>query len=691
MTDFSASSSPSPLFDHLLYGGDYNPEQWLETPEVWDEDNRLMRSAHINTVSLGIFAWATLEPEEGTYNFDWLDEQMNRLHASGVRVNLATPSGAKPAWMAQKYPEIRRVGQNGLREPQQGRHNHCPTSPVYREKVHQMNTRLAERYAQHPALQLWHVSNEYGGYCYCDLCFEAFQNWLRARYNNNLDALNRAYWSRFWSHTYTAWEQINTIDDAVHGLQLDWRRFMTDQVTDFLRVEIAPLRRHTPNVPVTTNFMGLYDAYNYWKLAEPLDVVCWDSYPNWHGPESDGETACGVSFIHDIYRALKGGRPWLLLETTPSSVNWSPISRPRRPGMNRLNGLQAVAHGSDAVLYFQWRKGRGGFEKFHGAVVDHAGSDNRVFRECAALGAELTHLSAVAGAQTPAQVALIYDWENEWAIKFAQGPRNRNKDYGSTCRDHYRPFWRRGVSVDVIDSTVSDLTPYKLLVAPMLYMLRPGVTERIREWVVSGGTLVATYLTGLVDESDLCFLGGFPGPLRPVLGVWAEEIDVLHDHQTQTVQATDAGRTLGLSGDYTARQLCEVIHPEGAEVLATYQTDYYAQTPAVTRHAYGKGTAYYIASRNESRFADDLLGGLIESLALPRALDTDLPDGVTAQTRVGANGETFLFVLNFTPESRTVNVGTGLVDTETEQSVPDVLTLDAYGARILTRSTTANK
>jgi beta-galactosidase len=681
----ASTSNVSPvrsLPSRLLYGGDYNPEQWHETPEVWDEDMRLMREAGVNTVSLGIFSWVTIEPEEGVYHWDWLDSMMDKLHANQVGVNLATPSGAKPSWMAQKYPEIRRVSENGIRDKQRGRHNHCPTSPVYRAKVHEMNTRLAERYGKHPALQLWHISNEYGGYCYCDLCLGAFQQWLRVRYNDDLNALNRAWWTRFWSHTYTDWSQIDAIDSDVHGLQLDWRRFMTDQVTGFLQNELEPIRRITPDVPATTNFMGTYDAYNYWKLAEPLDVVCWDAYPGWHGAGSEAEVACNLGFTHDIYRSMKAGRPWLLMETTPSLVNWQPVSRPRRPGMNRLSNLQAVAHGSDAVLYFQWRKGRGSGEKFHGAVVDHNGANNRVFRECAALGAELKTLSSLAGATTPAEVALVYDWENEWAIKFSQGPRNKDKNYGETVRDHYRPFWKRGVSVDVVDSTV-DFSPYKLLVAPMLYMMRPGVAERITDFVQNGGAFVATYLTGIASESDLVFLGGFPGPLKEVLGVWVEETDVLHDHQTQTVQASEAGQGEGLMGEYAARHLCDIVHAKSADILATYGQDFYAHTPAITRNTFGKGSAYYIAARCESRLADDLLGNLVQTLNLSRALPTDLPDGVNVQRRFTDRGQEVLFVLNFTEQEQTVQIPAGLTDVSTSEPVRETLTLAPYGAHVL--------
>ena len=649
----------------ILHGGDYNPDQWLAEPAVLAEDLRLMKLAGVNAVSLGIFSWVTLEPAEGQFEFAWLDRVMEGLASHGVQVILATPSGSKPAWLSQRYPEVCRCQPTGHRDHHAGRHNHCPTSPVYRDKVQIINAKLAERYARHPALMLWHVSNEYGGECHCSLCKQAFRDWLQRRYGT-LDAVNRAWWSRFWSHTYTDWSQIDFIDGSINGLVLDWKRFVTDQTVDFFRHEITPLKQFTPQVPVTTNMMGTYAGLNYWKFVPHADVVGWDSYPDWHGTPTADESgiACQTAFTHDIYRAMKPDQPWLLFESTPSQTNWHGVPRAKRPGLHRLASLQAVAHGADAVLYFQWRKGQGGSEKFHGAVVDHVGHEHtRVFREVAALGAELESLAAVAGTTSRATVALIYDWENRWAIDAAAGPRNLDKDYEATVLNHYRPYWRAGVTADVI-AMDCDFTGYRLLVAPMLYMVRPGVAERISEFVRNGGTYVATYLTGYVDQSDLCFRGGFPGPLRPVLGLWNEECDILHAHHTQTVLPV-AGNGLGLSGSYAARHYCEVIHLEGGQSLANYGSDYYARQPAVTVNRHGAGHAYYIAARTDDRFLQDFHGALIRQLQLPRSWAGELPAGVCAQRR----GDR-VFLMNFSDKPQLI---TGAQAVE----------LPAFGAAVL--------
>lgn len=642
----------NPRFPYMLHGGDYNPEQWISTPEVWDEDARLLQLAHCNVVSVGIFSWSMLEPREGDFQFDWLDRVFEKMSNAKVGIVLATPTGAKPNWMAMKYPEIRRCRPDGTREPQQGRHNHCYSSPVYREKAAIINTRLAERYGAHPSLVMWHVSNEYGGECHCPLCKSAFREWLKNKYKT-LDALNDAWWARFWSHTFMDWDQVDAIDGSVHGLALDWKRFVTDQTVDFMRHEIVPLKRISPQVPVTTNMMGFYTGLNYWKFAPYVDVISWDSYPRWHAEDPEWKTGVSTAFTHDLNRSMKS-KPFILMESTPSQQNWTPIAPLKRPGMHKLASLQAVAHGSDSVMYFQWRKSRGSCEKFHGAVVDHyhAGIEKtRVFQDVTELGEELEGLKDVVGTTTPAEVAVIYDWENRWMIDMESGPRNLNKNYFETCLEHYEPLWQRGVPVDVIDME-QDLSKYKLIIAPMLYLLRAGVEDRLREFVRNGGTLVATYLTGYVNENDLCYLDGFPGPLREVFGIWAEELDAVPDHKVQKIKAVK-GNSLGLKGKYEARHLCEMIHQEGAKALAHYASDFYASQPAVTVNKFGAGKAYFIASRNDARFCDDLVAGLVKQLKLRRAADARLPQGVSATLRTNGKRD-WVFYMNFT--GRSVNM-----------------------------------
>ena len=692
MKDFSIVNEKVKGF---LHGGDYNPDQWLNYPEILKEDIRLLKMANCNCVTLNIFGWSAIEPEEGKYEFEWLDSIMDNLAKEGIHVILATPSGARPAWMSQKYPEVLRVNGDRTRILHGQRHNHCYTSPIYREKTSKINRILAERYKNHPSLIMWHISNEYGGECHCELCQEAFRNWLKKKYDNSLEKINEAWWTGFWSHKITNWSQIESPsvngEIYVHGHNLDWKRFVTDQTIDFYKNEIAPIREITPNIKVTTNFMGdypkmgLFNGLDYWKFAKEVDVISWDSYPAWHNNfETTWELAANVGFVNDVYRSLKGGQPFLIMESTPSLVNWHKVNKGKRPGMHILSSMQSVAHGSDSVLYFQWRKGRGGSEKFHGAVVDHCGHENtRVFREVTKLGENLDSLKEIVGATVSSEVAIIYDWENRWAIEDCQGLSNDTKDYMGTCQKHYNYFWENGIAVDIINME-SDFSNYKILVAPMLYMVRDGVGDKINEFVKNGGTLITTYFSGVVDQNDLCFLGGFPGPLRDVTGVWVEEIDTLYDSDTNKINMK-LDNELNINGTFSIKDYCDVIHAETAEVLATYSDDYYSGMPAVTVNKYGKGKAYYIGARIEEKFIEELYSSITKKLEVSKAIDSDLPSGVTVQMRSSKTND-YIFVMNFSEENKLVKLDSKeYVDMITNEVIKDSINIEKYGVRVLKR------
>ena len=672
----------TPRFPHLLHGGDYNPEQWLSYPDVLAKDIELMKKAHVNCVSLGIFAWSHLEPEEGVYDFSWLETIIERLYENGIYTILATPSGARPRWMAQKYPEVLRVANNGVRNAYGDRHNHCLTSPIYRDKVKQINTRLAQHFAGNPAVILWHISNEYSGACYCPLCRKAFIEWVKQKYGT-LENLNHAWWADFWSHTYTSWDQVEPPlangDSTLHGLNLDWKRFTTDQTVDFMREEIRAVKQVNPTLPVTANLMGFFDGLDYFRFGDDLDVVSWDNYPCWHQGDNVA-IAAQAAASHDLMRSIKRA-PWLLMESTPSMTNWQDVSKLKRPGMHELSSLQAVAHGAQSVQYFQWRKSRGSFEKLHGAVVDHNGEGNtRVFHDVEKTGEWLQQLDAkIYPTRIQPRVALIYDWENRWAVEDAKGPRNSGLHYLETVLAHHRALWEKGIATDLIDMTKS-LDRYKLVVAPMNYLYRKGYAEALRQFVENGGTLVGTYWSGIVDDTDLCCLGGMPGQgMMEVFGIWNEETDALYEGETNTL-VPETGSGLPQKA-YEVRELCALVHAQGAQVLAAYGSDFYQGTPALTVHPYGKGQAYYVAARTGLDFLRDFYEKLRLELALPRALQAELPAGVIATRRQGDEHD-FVFLQNYGDSEQVVQLPAGMTDAVTGEPVGKVQ-LPAYGISVL--------
>ncbi|MEK5255298.1 beta-galactosidase [Paenibacillus sp. FSL F4-0125] len=672
----SPISSKAPV---MLHGADYNPEQWLKYPEILREDIRLMKLANCNVMSVGIFSWVSLEPEEGVFTFDWLDSVLDSFAENGIYAFLATPSGARPAWMSEKYPEVLRVERNRVHNLHGFRHNHCFTSPVYREKTAILNAKLAERYSQHPAVIGWHISNEFGGECHCDLCQNAFRDWLKVKYNNSLDEVNHAWWATFWSHNYTSWTQIESPaphgETQVHGLNLDWRRFVSERTIDFCQHEINVVRPYNPALPITTN-MHMIDGIDYRELAKILDVVSWDAYPEWHYTEDgdDARLAAWTAMHYDLMRSFKK-KPFLLMESTPSLTNWQSVSKLKRPGMHKLSSLQAVAHGSDSVQYFQWRKSRGSSEKFHGAVVDHSGhSETRVFKDVTEVGKTLAGMTEVVGTSTPVKTAIIFDWDNRWAIKDAQGIRNSGLRYEETVLQHYRALWELGIPVDMIGSG-DDLSSYKLVIAPMLYLISEENGKRIEKFVEQGGNFLATYWSGVVNETDLCHLGGFPGPLRRTLGIWAEETEGLHSRDLNGV-VMQASNALNLSGEYDAHEIAELIHLEGAEALGTYRSDFYAGHPALTVNRFGEGNAYHLATRvKDASFYVELYAAITAKAGITRALDSELPTGVTAQLRTDGESD-YIFVQNYSGSPQAVKIdGADYTDLSSGSAAPAVLNL----------------
>lgn len=645
-------------FPKILYGGDYNPEQFPK--EIWDEDMRLFRLAGIDTATINVFSWSLNQPDEETYRFDWLDELMNKLHDSGMRACLGTGTAAHPAWMARKYPDVLTVTYDGKRRKYGRRHNSCPNSPTFRRYAGQMASKLAERYKDHPALLLWHVNNEIGIRCYCDNCERAFREWLKQRYGT-LEQLNQAWYTRFWGHTFYDWEEIvlpsalseglqnsNSDQTAFQGITLDYYRFNSDSWLECYLIECRAIKEIIPDAVVTTNFQGngTYKPLDYFRWAPHLDIVALDIYPENHTPESY------MALRYDLMRGLKDGAPFLLMEQSPSVINWKAVNPLKRPGVMRLRSYQAVARGAESVMFFQLRRSLGAYEKFHGAVIDHAGHEHtRVFKECAELGQELQRLgSGLLGARTESRVGLLFDWENWWAVELGGGPSVHLK-YLDQMQKYYDAFYELRIPVDFIHEG-TELGRYDLVVAPLLYMAKPGLARKLEQFVQGGGTFVTTFFSGIADEHDRVVPGGYPGELRRLLGIWVEEIDALFpDRRNRIVVKQPFGL---LDGSYECRLACEIVHPEGAETIAVFGEDFYRGSPALTRHRYGQGEAWYAATEPDRRFLGQWLQALCEAKGI-RPLCA-APPGVEVAERA-KDGAIYTFVLNHSDAAQKIHIG----------------------------------
>jgi beta-galactosidase len=665
-----------------LYGGDYNPEQWdaaqgYDEESIWRDDMRLMRLAGVNAVSVGIFSWTSLQPSECVFTLDWLDRLMALLAENDVRACLATPTAAQPAWLSAAYPDVLPVDESGLRRQHGRRQNYCPTSPDFRRLAQGIVRRIADRYRQHPALLLWHVSNEYGPYCYCPRCAERFRAWLRDRYGS-LSEVNRRWVGSFWSHTYTDWEQIappaTRGEQSVQGLLLDYRRFMSEMNLECYRNETEVLRELTPNIPITTNLMSTFKPLDYFAWAPYLDIVSWDSYPR------HNDHPAAIAFRHELMRGLKDGAPWLLIEQTPSQVQWTPHNPLKRPGEMRQLSYQAIAHGADGVMFFQWRQSRGAEEMFHGAVVSHAGHENtRVFRDVAALGAELRKLGAtLLGSRIHARVALVFSWPNWWSVEFRPGPSS-SVDYVEHVLAYYRTFWDQNIAVDII-APDHDLSRYDLVVAPLLHAVTESQAEAIAGYVQAGGTFLTTFFSGIVDADNRAWLGGYPGPLRRTLGIWVEEFDPLEPEMSNRLVVPEGGAVP--AGSYACDLWCDLLHLEGATALASYGEDFYSGRPAVTENRFGRGRAVYVGTRPEPAFMSSLIHAILSESGVSAALE--VPAGVEVTCREGRQGS-YLLVLNHADQPATIRLPGAFHDLLTDRLHDDgALELQPRGVAILT-------
>jgi beta-galactosidase len=604
-------------------------------------------------VSINIFSWASLEPRPEEYHFAQLDRIMDLLAEHGIMADLATATASPPTWMSRVYPQMLPVTSSGGRLSHGSRQHYCPNSPDYRRKAAMLVERLAERYHAHPALRMWHVNNELGCHvstCYCDTCAEAFRAWLQERYQS-LEELNASWGTAFWSQHYYAWEDIlpprATPTHHNPGQMLDYWRFMSDSLLSCYRQEAEILRRVTPEVSVTTNFMVAHKPVDGFAWAPHLDIISIDQYPHITDP------AWEWALTHDVMRSLKGGRPHLVMEQSASQVNWRPQNPHKRPDVLYLQSMQSVARGADGVLYFQWRQSEAGGELFHGAMLSHEGSEHtRIFQQVARVGADLQRLSpAVVGSRIENEVALVMDWQNWWAVEYQPAPSDLVR-YWEELKASYQALYNLNAGVDVVQPD-ADLSRYRLVVVPLLFLLRPGAAANLERFVARGGILLTTFFSGIVDERYHAALGGYPGQLRKLLGLRVEEFDpILAEMSNQVVIEEGV-----LKGIYPSSLWGEYLHLEGAQAVGTFASDYYTGQPALTVNSYGAGQAWYLATHASA----DLLVSLLRHLAEQAHVEPILaaPSGVEVTRRRRPDGSPIYFILNHTTELARLSLPTG--------------------------------
>ncbi|KAA3660104.1 MAG: beta-galactosidase [Chloroflexi bacterium] len=618
----------------MIYGGDYNPEQWPES--VWLEDVQLMQEAGVNLVSLAIFSWAKLEPRPGEYDFAWLDRIIDLLYEHGISVNLATATASPPPWFSHKYPESLPVDIEGRRYKPGGRQHYCPNSMAYRETAVSLTTQIATRYHQHPAVVMWHINNEYGCHvheCYCKVCTIAFQQWLRERYHT-IAALNEGWTTSFWSQSYSDWEQIalphRTTSFRNPGQMLDYRQFMNDSLFAIYRAEVEAVRAVGATQPVTTNFLGM-QMLDYFAWVKEMDVVALDIYPD---PGLGNHTWRFAAFFHDLTRSQGGKRPYLVMEQATTQVNWRAINKLKPPGMMRALSYQALLRGADGVMFFQWRASQGGAEKYHSGMVPHNGKNSRIFREVCQLGDELKRLTAVTGTHVPAQVGMLCSYQNVWALQLDSKPALI--DPTEIINPWYQAILSLNVPVDIVHPD-NDLNQYQVLIAPMLYQITQSQASAMQKFVENGGTLIVTYFSGIVNQQEQVWLGGYPALLKDVLGIEVEEWQPFNPDETNRLQIEGADDAI--SCDHWA----DLLHTTTAKTIATYQQDFFAGRPAITKNSFGAGMAYYLGTRPSHPY----LAQFMYRVLTEKGISSPVIAGENVEVGWRTNGDqTFLFLIN---------------------------------------------
>ena len=643
-------------FGCIPFGGDYCPEQWDE--DTWKEDIRLMKELGVNTVTINVHSWVMNQPAEDVFDYTTLDKIVQMLTDADIRIIMGTATTAVPNWMGKKYPDMLLTDVSGRHYTAARREVYCTNSPDYRREIRTAVEHLAEHYRNNRNIKLWHMANEVGVVCYCENCAKAYRRYLKKKFGT-LENLNEQWTTAFWGHTYTDWEEIepprattefvaaandpDSVDRHFRSTEaIEYLRFFSESLRECYEIERDAIRKYIPDALVTNNFQ--YRTLDYRRVCAASDVIAYDSYPK------QGEHPSKSAMRYDTSRnLLTRGKNFMLMEMTPSQASWDRTVPVKRPGEVELIALKGIGHGADSSLFFQIRKNRSGFEKFHGAMIEHSGRiDTRTGRELKLLAQKLRALEPyLSETSVHAQVAVIMDFDTMYGVEI---PCSIQKEinYMSEVEHYYRYFNEQNITVDVVPAT-ADLSAYKLVVAPMLYMLPESSGKEITRFVNAGGIFVTTYYSGMADLNDRIYPGGYPGVLKDVCGIWVEETDALSAKQNNRVKTSDV-----LGGkDYSCGFMCDIIHLEGARSLGVYSEDFYADTPCICENDYGAGKAIYIGSKLDDAGVDAVLSYATACSRVSNVLST--PEGVEACLRQGKE-HSLMFIVNNMPQEQSVAV-----------------------------------
>ncbi len=654
----------------MYIGVDYYPEHWPQSR--WKTDVRLMRKAGFNVVRLAEFAWSKMEPEEGRFEFEWLDEILGLLRREGISAILGTPTAAMPAWAPRRYPEVMAEQADGTRQTWGIRKNNCFSSGTYRLLSERITRAMGEHFTATPNVIGWQTDNEFGApVCRCGSCLATFHDWLRTRYGS-LQELNRAWGTHFWGHTFGEWSEIPfPVNPQGHNPSacLDWARFNSWLNVRFQHDQVRILRRTCPKHFVTHNLMGLFKELDYYDLAKDLDFVSWDNYPVWGAPDMRYD----ASLAADLMRGIKGRNFWIM-EQTAGPGGWASIARNPRPGEIRAVAHQQVAHGADGMVWFRWRTCTAGREQYWHGLLGHDGKPGRRYREAARTASELKKLAPVlAGTTVDARVAIIYDYDSIWAQDYQPGYAEGAAQ--NAIRRYHRALFRAGVNVDLVPPS-ADLSRYRAVFAPHLFVMPDELARRLDAWVRQGGVLVADIRTGVKDGTNLCHDRTLPGLLGPAMGIRIDEYEGLTGQIAYEATGTDA-----FPGTFSGSQYADWVIPERAEKLVGYTPWHMAPYAALTRNAHGKGAGWYVGTvMKEDAFYDQLIDGVLADARLRPTLRP--PAGVEMSVRRGG-GRRILFVVNHTEERKSVPVPAGKRELLAGRRTGGTLDLDRHGVAVI--------